>query len=419
MGGLFQRTLPGSGFIKIFKMVSQMVGSHSRQENPREPIFRDHQITIRTGNLMRHVVLTRRQQQYAAAAVGALFLTLVILAISLLSSLDALSERDRHVRTLQGVVADAELRHRDALGAVLTTLAETRNRYESEADNVELLVGSLTSRVDRYLNLWQQKQLLAAQNAELSRQVDGLQGELADLRAYQAEMFAWLRSTIEEQAKRLTRNLEATGLDIDALLLQAAQADADMDGAGGPYLPVNSSEPRTEVPADVPGRTNAFQTVDAARRVLLLTSLAEHLPIGYPVQKRHRMSSGFGLRTDPFNGGRARHEGVDFAAPTGTPIHATGAGVVVFAGRRGGYGKVVEIAHKGKAETVYAHLHKILVKPGQEIKAGQKIGLMGNSGRSTGSHLHYETRINGRARNPMTFITVGRNVYQDIRQSEN
>lgn len=114
--------------------------------------------------------------------------------------------------------------------------------------------------------------------------------------------------------------------------------------------------------------------------------------------------SNFGHRIDPFTGRRAIHEGVDFMAPTGTPILAAAAGVVRTSGWHPGYGNMVEIEHSGKTTTRYGHASKLLVKAGDIVRLGQTIALVGSTGRSTGPHLHFEVRVNGVAFNPSQFL---------------
>lgn len=127
------------------------------------------------------------------------------------------------------------------------------------------------------------------------------------------------------------------------------------------------------------------------------------IPSGKPVGD-FKFTSGYGLRSDPFRNSAAMHAGIDLAGPIGTPIYATADGVVSFAGWWYGYGNLIEVAHGKAIETRYGHLSKIFVKPNTRVKRGELIGLMGSTGRSTGSHLHYEVRIDGRAVNPVPFI---------------
>ena len=116
------------------------------------------------------------------------------------------------------------------------------------------------------------------------------------------------------------------------------------------------------------------------------------------------VGSGFGWRTDPFTGQMTKHEGIDFAAPPGTPIHAAAGGVVVLAERHPEYGNVVEIDHGNQLMTRYAHALRIAVRPGDLVKRGQKIAEVGSTGRSTGPHLHFEVLLRGVAQNPSRFL---------------
>jgi murein DD-endopeptidase MepM/ murein hydrolase activator NlpD len=118
-------------------------------------------------------------------------------------------------------------------------------------------------------------------------------------------------------------------------------------------------------------------------------------------------TSGFGIRSDPFLGRPAMHTGLDFRASSGDPVRATAYGKVITAGWQGGYGKMVEIDHGNTLTTRYGHLSEIGVKVGDIVRIGQVIGAVGSTGRSTGPHLHYETRIDGDAVDPQKFLRAG------------
>ena len=148
----------------------------------------------------------------------------------------------------------------------------------------------------------------------------------------------------------------------------------------------------------------ALQTaLDALERT---KSEVTAFPIAHPAPGQ-RITSGFGPRRDPILGRSAFHAGMDFRAPTGTPIRAPASGKIVRAGRNGGYGKMVEIDHGNGLKTRFAHLSRIQVRVGEEVSAGQRIGASGNTGRSTGPHLHYEVRKDGQAVNPMRYLKAG------------
>ena len=147
------------------------------------------------------------------------------------------------------------------------------------------------------------------------------------------------------------------------------------------------------------GQTNYFdENGRGASRALLKTPISGA-----------RLTSGFGMRRHPLLGYSKMHEGVDFGAPQGTPIHAAGSGVVTIAGRHGGYGNTIVIQHTAKFKSLYAHQSRFAqgIRPGVHVNQGQVIGYVGSTGRSTGPHLHYEVRINDRPTNPTTIRATG------------
>lgn len=137
-----------------------------------------------------------------------------------------------------------------------------------------------------------------------------------------------------------------------------------------------------------------------------LSKATTMLPLGSPVRTRLRITSPFGVRSDPFNNTLTMHNGIDFGGKIGTPLYTTSAGKVVRAGKRGDYGLAVEVDHGLGFSTLYAHLSKINVKRGDILESGTKVGLAGSTGRSTGVHLHYELRYNNRPLNPYTFVKI-------------
>jgi len=143
-----------------------------------------------------------------------------------------------------------------------------------------------------------------------------------------------------------------------------------------------------------------------------LQTILGKLPLALPMD-HFQMTSAFGKRRDPLNGRWAMHYGLDLGGVHKTAVHSTAPGIVAFAGWKGNYGRVVEIDHGAGIRTRYGHLERTLVKKGQEVKFRDQIGLMGNSGRSTGSHLHYEITFKGRPKDPMKFIKAGRYVFKE------
>ncbi len=171
---------------------------------------------------------------------------------------------------------------------------------------------------------------------------------------------------------------------------------------GGPFIPVKP--PR----AGASSFDRQLYRVNIARAEI---NRYRHTLVAVPVRKplpgRLEVSSGFGVRRDPFVGKPAMHTGLDLRGEMGEPVHATANGRVKIAGWEGGYGKMVEIDHGHGLATRFGHLSKIEVKVGQKVHIGDVIGRMGSTGRSTGPHLHYETRIKGEAVDPQKFLRAG------------
>ena len=142
-----------------------------------------------------------------------------------------------------------------------------------------------------------------------------------------------------------------------------------------------------------------------ANEVANMTDRTAHIPAIQPISEKYlrAMASGYGYRRDPIYGTSKFHEGMDFSSPIGTPVYATGNGTVTNASWKSQYGNLIEISHGYNYTTRYAHLSEILVKPGQAVKRGDLIGKVGNTGKSTGPHLHYEVRFRGQPQNPVNY----------------
>lgn len=173
-------------------------------------------------------------------------------------------------------------------------------------------------------------------------------------------------------------------------------------GASHPVPRENLAEPdKAATPHLAPSAVSAPPAANLAHNA---TASPASFPVALHIPLRGRISSGFGARHDPLHGRVRRHTGVDIAAPQGTPIAAAAAGKVVFAGRRGGYGNLVEIEHADGQRTRYAHAARLLVKVGDEVKTGQAIATVGSTGRSTGPHLHFEVKKDGNRIDPLQAV---------------
>ncbi|WP_375456210.1 peptidoglycan DD-metalloendopeptidase family protein [uncultured Methylobacterium sp.] len=219
-----------------------------------------------------------------------------------------------------------------------------------------------------------------------------LGGRLDGLAAAQAVSLDRFTERAGRDLGRLRRALGGTGLDLRRL---AAPAEA---GLGGPLVPLDANPFSAAVAL-------AARTAGDART---LRHVAASLPLARPIRAEHGVASGFGTRLDPFTRGLALHTGLDLKAEMGEPALATAPGRVVAAEPAGGYGNMVEIDHGRGVVTRFAHLARIAVRPGQWLRAGDLVGRVGSTGRSTGAHLHYETRIDGEPVDPQGFLDAGR-----------
>jgi murein DD-endopeptidase MepM/ murein hydrolase activator NlpD len=226
---------------------------------------------------------------------------------------------------------------------------------------------------------------LQAMLARLTESLDRVEGR-------QTNALAAMEESYDAKSRRMRAVLADAGLD------RAKTADA---AVGGPFVPYRLG-----------ANTGAFEKqvyrINVARaEVERLTATVATVPLRKPVDGEIDTSSGFGVRIDPFLGRPAMHTGIDFRGDTGESIRVTAAGTVVSAGWSGGYGRMVEVDHGNGLSTRYGHLSEIDVKVGDKLKIGQSVGRLGSTGRSTGPHLHYETRIEGEAVDPSRFLHAG------------
>jgi len=198
---------------------------------------------------------------------------------------------------------------------------------------------------------------------------------------------------LEQRQQVLAAMIAGEKIDPEVIAkLGYTQAPAGTGAQGGPFTSSTQADP-------------TFKSLFTSWKKLdNLAESAIAVPSDKPV-KTAEFTSGYGIRSDPFQGRAAKHAGIDLAAPLGTPIYATADGMVTDAGyNNGGYGNLIKLDHGRGIETRYGHLSAILVHAGQHVVRGQQIARMGSTGRSTGSHLHYEVRIDGHAVNPIPFM---------------
>ncbi|MBS0253954.1 MAG: M23 family metallopeptidase [Proteobacteria bacterium] len=246
----------------------------------------------------------------------------------------------------------------------------------------------------------------AAEAGKTVAKVSALVPEAAGLARLEARQLAFVEQLTryaDRQAAADSARLRRLGIDPGMMLAALDRREA----MGGPLLALATS-------ADGSLDTR-FQRLGASlARMDALEQGLRHLPQVLPARQDF-VSSGFGYRSDPFTRGGAFHAGLDFKGPTGSPIYAAAAGTISFAGRRSGYGNCLEVDHGNGLVTRYAHLSGFRARAGQRVSAGQVIGLIGSTGRSTGPHLHFEVRVHDRAVNPRPFLEARNHVPQEAR----
>ena len=230
--------------------------------------------------------------------------------------------------------------------------------------------------------------------AGLSSVLARVSASLDKVEQRQSTTLANLEENYDSKARHIRNVLSDLGVD-------ASKARAN-SATGGPFVPLKAPPPGAS------SFERLLYHVNLARAELRQYSQTlTAVPVRKPVTGDVDMSSPFGMRLDPFLGRPAIHTGIDLRGDIGEPVRATATGKVTIAGWDGGYGNMVEINHGNGLATRYGHLSKILVKAGQFVRIGETVGLIGSTGRSTGPHLHYETRINGEAVDPQKFLRAG------------
>ena len=248
---------------------------------------------------------------------------------------------------------------------------------------------------------------VAQERDELQRTFDAAADRLDEI-AYEKRLevernervFRQIEDAIETSLAPIKDMFAAVGLPTDSIIEQVRRRYSGQGGLLSPVVLSTSGETEED-----PQLLRASEVLEQLREAELFRVAVQSMPFGYPIRGVHRSTSGFGMRWGKM------HRGHDWAGPTGTPILATGDGVVTFARRHAGYGKMIKIKHDFGFETRYAHLSRFRVKEGQRVSRGERIGDMGNTGNSTGTHLHYEIRTHGKAINPLIYIKAARDVF--------
>ena len=386
-------------------MSSQSTGlRHWRQRF--NALFQDHEIFVRTHGHVRFLRVSAVWQKRVALIAGAVLLvwagaTLTIFINQLLTAGERAEVAQKAAAAAAGEARIAK--YRDRIGEIAADLDERQAQLE---DWQKTYFGAEPLPTDAKADAAD----AAAKPLETSAADPRLPPEaqvLARLEARQEAFSARLLAAVNARAGKAEGAVAKLGLDPKSLVRKASS------GQGGPFIPWRGRIGR----AGALGKS--FAALEGALfRMEVLERTLVAIPSGQPAHVL-MLSSSYGYRHDPFTGASAMHAGLDFPGPLGTPILAAAPGKVAFVGRRSGYGNVVEVDHGQGIMTRYAHLSGFNTSVGARVAAGQQIAKMGSTGRSTGSHLHFEVRLNGVAVNPRRFLEAKADVLEvkaDARQ---
>ena len=350
----------------------------------------EREIALLSAGQLKSIRLSTRVQLTTASLLAGLTLTWLAVTLSVMTGRADLSRERAMLEAKEQAVAGA---------------AGRVDRYRQSMDD---LARDLRQRQDFIDDLYRahfgedavQRDTGAAkqtQSSDLSTGASPEAATLAKIDARQRHFAVRLTQAVRQRTEKTAAAIRSYGLNPNALARTAERAQ------GGPFVPWHGQGD------ELPGEFEKL--ADALSRMEFLESSLMFIPSGRPTTAPMQSSS-YGYRRDPFNGKAAFHAGIDFPGSRGQPILAAAAGRVSFAGQRSGYGNVVEIEHGNGLTTRYAHLSGFVARVGQKVRPGQKIALMGSTGRSTGDHLHFEVRMKGEAINPRRFLEARDDILQ-------
>jgi len=300
---------------------------------------------------------------------------------------------------------------RNALSGQIGTLeGQLRSTLEQRSG----LEQDLAETRDRVVSLSAERDTLIKSNADLMSNLETVNDRLVDIKGEQQRFIERIAARTTDDIALLEDTIAMTGLKPETLFEKSGVFDSAM---GGPVIDPSAGEDGAMTGVASLGDGAAFDSSvvgleDSLQRWEALQSVLRVLPIAAPADNFY-ISSDYGRRRDPITKRMAFHAGVDLAGPARQPVYATAPGTVAKAGRNGPYGNMVEIDHGFGLRTRYGHLDRISVKKGEEVGFRTQIGRMGSTGRSTGTHLHYEIRFEGKAYDPSRFLKAGKYVFKN------
>ena len=379
----------------IILMDSIGAGNFRAQAQRDQLIYEDRLNAMSAERDLRAAEAQAAQERFATA-----LQQVSVMQTQLLAAESRAQELETGISVIQATLRDMRL-ERDAARDEAAVLAAKLNgdaptggaTAEEMTGTVDLLAAALAETAS-------ERDTMAADAALAFDHVARVELEMRLMQDKNDEIFRRLEEAMTVSVEPLDNMFREAGLNPDDLIREVRRG---YSGTGGPLTPLSMSTRGASLSDEDTARANAI--LDGLDEINIYRIAAERAPFAMPVKDSFRFTSGFGMRW-----GRM-HNGTDFAAPIGTPIYATADGVVIEAGWSSGYGRLIKIQHEFGIETRYAHLNQIRVEVGERVSRGQRIGDMGNSGRSTGPHLHYEVRVGGEPVNPMIYIRAGQDVF--------
>jgi murein DD-endopeptidase MepM/ murein hydrolase activator NlpD len=369
--------------------VQQITATTSKLKATMLRYFPEHQIYLRTNGNVRLIKVGTRVQLMAAGATALILGWMGAATINMVASAgdDALiAQKQAELARLETQVVAMKADVRDLQGDVVTTAQRIERRQA-------FLASLLSGKADlQQLAAMMPKAGEPAIAAHPDAQHASLLAPFAKLERDQLAFVDKATMAAEARYRDTQALIRRLGLDPSRFVSQTTFAmGGPMEAVDGRNGTLANAEPKFK------DLFLSWKKVEQLEQALI--SIPSYKPV-----KSFSYTSSFGVRYDPFNGNTAMHAGIDMAGPVGEPIYASADGVVHRAGWGGAYGNMIDLGHGKGIATRYGHLSRVLVEAGEVVKKGQLIARMGSTGRSTGSHLHYEVRIDGRAVNPMPFL---------------
>ncbi|MDA9769518.1 peptidoglycan DD-metalloendopeptidase family protein [Emcibacteraceae bacterium] len=381
--------------------------------------FPDRQMYFRTNGDVRFIKVSKNVQIFLCTGLLCFFVWCLFISYNYVYLDEILTEKNDEVEQAKENYLKIEQQYAELQNEIQKSAAalEQRQKYIQQVleENGEVMspVLPLNDNDDftapEYVDVDENDNDQEARNVIRDEKLEKLYVDLKRVEMQQNQLVKNMNDEVDQKLSFLSDTLTKAGITPEKMM-ELANLPLEPSASGGPFIAVsNISEANLD--------THAFDSLFYKRAHLenIKTAL-DHLPIITPPEK-HYVSSKFGMRRDPFTRKWATHNGLDMAGWRNTPINSGGAGIVTRAGRNGAFGLFVEINHGNGFKTKYGHLSKVKVERGEKVEANQLIGLMGSTGRSTSTHLHYEIWFNGKPIDPLKVLKAAKDV-QKIKQQK-